>query len=90
MNTGKILAGVAVAVAAGVVVGMLIAPAKGSVTRKRLGRKGIGYVEDVSDSYADFTDTLSEEFESVKKSATDLVDKAKEKAASLTGAKHTK
>jgi gas vesicle protein len=90
MNTGKILAGIVAAAAAGVVVGMLFAPAKGSVTRKKLSRKGNGYADNVNDTFVEFTDTLSDEFDSIKKSAENLVDKAKGKAVSLTGAKFSK
>lgn len=90
MKTGKVLFGVIAAAAAGVVVGMLFAPAKGSVTRKRLIRKGNGYSNDMNDTLVEFSDTLSEEFDSIKKSAEDLVDKAKVKVISLAGSKHSK
>ncbi len=90
MNTGKIVAGVVAAAAAGIIVGMLFAPAKGSVTRKKLTRKGNGYIDDANDSFAEFSETLSEEYDSIKKSAEEFLDKAKVKTASLAGAKQTK
>ena len=45
MNTGKVLLGVLAGVAAGALVGILFAPAKGSRTRKRIYKKGEDYAE---------------------------------------------
>jgi len=90
MNKGKILLGVITAAAAGAIAGILFAPAKGSVTRKKLSRKGNRYTDTVNDTLVEFSDTLSEEYDSIKKSASDIIDKAKEKTSSLTGTKHTK
>ncbi len=90
MKTGKILLSIVTAAAVGVVIGMLFAPAKGSVTRKRLSRKGNGYIDDANDTFVEFSETLSDEFDSIKKSAEDLVEKAKGKVVSLAGTKHSK
>ncbi len=81
MNTGKILTGIAVAAAAGVLVGMLFAPEKGIVTRRRLSRKGNGVVDDVNDSFSEFSDALTDGFESIRKSADDLVEKGKARSS---------
>ncbi|MCL4481924.1 MAG: YtxH domain-containing protein, partial [Bacteroidetes bacterium] len=40
MNTGKVLLGVLAGVAAGALIGILFAPAKGSRTRRRILKKG--------------------------------------------------
>lgn len=55
---------------AGVVIGILIAPDKGSETRRKLAEKG----EDLQDRFTDFVDNVS-----------DKVDVVKEKLASITG-----
>ena len=85
MNTGTILLSAAVGAAVGVAVGMLYAPAKGSATRKKIVRSGAGYVDDVKDTFEEYIDTLTKEFETVVDGAKDWVDKEKKKAASLAG-----
>jgi len=66
-------------------IGNVIAPAKGSVTRKRIERRGVGCAEDVKGKLNEYTDTISEEYDTIKKGAIDLVEKGKEKAASVAG-----
>jgi gas vesicle protein len=83
MSSGKILLCVVVAAAVGAVFGMLYAPAKGSATRKRIVRRGTECAEDVNEKLNEYSDVVTEEYDTVKKAATDLVDKAKKKAASM-------
>jgi gas vesicle protein len=90
MSSGKVLLGIVVGAAVGAVFGMLYAPAKGSVTRRRIVRRGTDYVEDVKEKFNEYIDALTEEYDSVKEGAMDLVDKGIEKAASVAGAKHAK
>jgi gas vesicle protein len=90
MSSGKILLGVVVAAAVGAVFGMLYAPAKGSATRKRIARKGTDYAEDVKEKLNEYTDVITEEYDTLKEGGMDLVNKGKEKAASVAGAKHGK
>lgn len=84
MKSGNVLLGVAVGAAAGAILGMLFAPAKGSATRKRIARKGTEYAEDVKEKVID---AVTEEYDVVKEGAMDLVEKGKEKLASVAGAK---
>lgn len=49
MNTPKILIGTLAGLAAGVVIGMLIAPEKGSTLRKNIAKKGGEFVDAVSE-----------------------------------------
>jgi gas vesicle protein len=90
MSSGKVLLGVVAGVAAGTVLGMLLAPAKGSTTRKRIARTGSDYAEEAKDKFNEYIDAVTEEYDTVKEGAKDLVGKGKEKAASVTGAKHGK
>ncbi|MGA3287990.1 MAG: YtxH domain-containing protein [Bacteroidota bacterium] len=90
MISGKVIISIAVAAAVGAAFGVLYAPAKGSVTRRRIVRRGTDYAEDVKKKFDEYIDALTEEYSAVKEGAMDLVDKGIEKAASVSGAKHAK
>jgi gas vesicle protein len=89
MRSGKVLLGV-VAGAVGVVLGMLFAPAKGSAMRKRMARKVTDSAEDVKENLNEYIDATTEEYDTIKKGAMDLIDKAKKNAASVAGTIHAK
>jgi gas vesicle protein len=77
MSTGKVLLGVLAGAAAGAALGLLFAPAKGSMTRKRIARKGTDYAEDVKEMFGEYIDVIAEGYNTVKESAVDLADKAR-------------
>ena len=56
MRPGKVLLGVIVGAAVGAVLGVLFAPAKGSVTRKRIGRRSADVKENFNKSIDAFTE----------------------------------
>jgi gas vesicle protein len=90
MKSGKVLLGAIAGVAAGAVLGLLFAPAKGSATIKRVARKVSDSAEDVQENLNEYIDATSEEYNTVKKGAMDLVDKAKKNAATVVRAIHSK
>ena len=90
MSSGKVMLGVVAGVAAGVVFGMLIAPRKGSSTRKKLAQTGAEYAEEAKDKFNEYIDAVTEEYDTVKEGAKDLVSRGKEKTASVAGAKRSK
>jgi gas vesicle protein len=61
---------------AGVVVGILFAPDRGSETRKKITQKG----KDLKDRFNDFVDSISDEFHSVKEDVEEAAQKGKQKA----------
>jgi gas vesicle protein len=71
--------------AAGLLVGVLFAPDKGSETRERIARRG----RDLKDKFDDFVDSIADKFESVKDDADEFAEKAKQKARSYTGQENT-
>ena len=71
MSTGKILFGVLAGVAAGAVLGILFAPAKGSKTRKKIAKKGMDYADELSGKLKDFMEEMTEKFESAVNKAND-------------------
>jgi len=74
MNT-KLLTGFAI----GLAVGILLAPEKGSDTRKKIAQKS----SDLKDKFSDFIDSLADKFDSLKDEASDLGKKGKAKAQSF-------
>ena len=59
---------------AGLVVGLLFAPAKGSETRETIARKG----NELKDRFNDLVDTISDKFNSLKDEAEDIAEKSKQ------------
>jgi len=63
MSTGKVILGVVAGAAVGALVGILYAPARGSVTRRSIYRKGEHEVDGLKDKFSDFVDSITEKFE---------------------------
>lgn len=61
MSTGKYLRGIVAAVTAGVIVGVLFAPDKGSKTRKKIRRQA----EDLKAKLNGMVDGMAEQYEDV-------------------------
>jgi gas vesicle protein len=76
MSSGKVFLGLLAGVAAGALLGVLLAPDKGSVTRKRISRKGEAFAEDIKEKFNEFLDSTAEKFKAEK----DEVEKGKPKA----------
>lgn len=90
MKSGKILISVLAGAAAGAIAGILLAPAKGSKTRKDILNKGEDYYDSVKGKMDKLFDTFSRKFENVKAEATDFAEKAKEGASAYAEKKMPK
>jgi gas vesicle protein len=88
MSSGKILLGVVAGVAAGTVLGMLVAPRKGSASRKKVAQTGSEYAEEAKDKFNEYIDAVTGEFDTAKGNAIDLVSKTKEKVRSVADVRH--
>ena len=84
MSKGKLLTGVLAGAAAGAVLGILLAPDKGSETRKKIAKKGTDLTGSVKDGFGKFGDTVAEKYKNIKGDAKDMIDKAKNKEAEIT------
>ena len=60
MSSGKVLLGLLAGVAAGALLGILFAPAKGSDTRKKISKKGEDYADALKEKFNEFIDSISE------------------------------
>ena len=66
MNSGKIVLGALAGLAAGAILGVLLAPEKGSDTRKKIAKKGKDVADDLKGKYNDVINTLSSKLETAK------------------------
>ncbi len=78
-DSGKIIASLLVGAAIGGVLGILFAPDKGSVTRKKIMSKEGDFAKELELKFKDFIEGMKEEFEAAKEKAADFVANGKEK-----------
>ncbi len=90
MKSAKVLLGAVAGIAAGAVLGLLFSPAKGSAIRKKMARKVTDGAEEVQENLNEYIDATTEEYDTIKKGARDLVDKAKKNVTSAVGAIRSK
>ncbi|MDQ3048124.1 MAG: YtxH domain-containing protein [Bacteroidota bacterium] len=79
MNNGKLVLGVLAGAAAGVILGVLFAPDKGSETRKKIAKKGAESADDLKEKLENILAALTQQFEAAKKEAEGVYEKGKDK-----------
>lgn len=84
-STGKVLLGVLAGVAAGAILGILLAPDKGSETRKKIMKKGEDYADALKDKFDELVDGVSEKLGTAKEEATNNIDEYKKEVKSAIG-----
>jgi len=80
MSSGKVLLGLLAGVAAGALLGILFAPEKGSITRKKISKKAEKYGDDLKEKFNEFVDDISEKFGEVEEEISDFVEPKKSRA----------
>lgn len=78
MSNGKLITGVLAGAAAGAILGILLAPDKGSATRNKIAKKGSDLKGSVKDGFGKLSETISDKYQSIKCDAKDLMEKGKE------------
>lgn len=80
MSAGKIFLGVLAGVAAGSLLGILFAPEKGSITRKKICKKGEDDIDTLKEKFNEFINGITEKFEKVKEEVKDFAQETEEKS----------
>lgn len=83
MSAGKVLLGLLAGIAAGATLGILFAPEKGTVTRKRIAKKGDDYVEELESKFNDLVEGINSEYKSVKDKASRMLKDSKAKVEEM-------
>ena len=83
MKSGKLLLGVMAGLAAGAVIGILFAPDKGTVTRKKIYKIGDEYAEDLKEKFSDLVDNITRKFEDALHSPKEMADQAESEAQEM-------
>ncbi len=83
MNAGKMILSIAVGVAAGAVIGVLLAPDKGSETRRKITDRSNEYADGLKHKFNDFVESMLDKFDSVKTEAENLAHKGMNKAEDI-------
>jgi len=79
MDSGKLVLGVLAGVAVGAIAGILFAPDKGTMTRKKMVTAGEDYLDEMKDKFDVFLETITEKFEDTQKEAEGMISKGKAK-----------
>ena len=85
MSAGRMILGGMIAFGTGVVLGVLFAPEKGSVTRKKLAKQGTRNLDALEKAAGGYVDAIEEKFESAKEAAAGITDKVMDAVDTLAG-----
>ena len=80
MSSGKVLLGLLAGVAAGALLGILFAPEKGSVTRKKMSKKAEEFGDGLKEKFNEFVDDITEKFGEVREDISDFTEPKKSSA----------
>ena len=78
MSKSKVLAGLLVGAAAGAVLGLLLAPEKGSDTRKKISEKKNKFGEDLKNKFGEVKETIKGKYDNIRSDANELMEKERE------------
>ena len=73
MKTGNVVLGTLAGIAAGVSLGILFAPHKGSKTRRMIVAKGEEYTDELEEKFNSLLKSLNEKYEAICKKTAEIV-----------------
>jgi len=87
MSSGKVLLGVLIGATAGALAGILFAPHKGTVTRKKIVRTSGAFADGVKEKFDELLEDISTKYEKVKNDVTEFAEKKMSKPVDTKDAK---
>ncbi len=79
MSKGNVVLGALAGLAIGAIAGILLAPEKGSTTRRKISKKGEDYADDMKNKFNEFIDSVKQKAKEAKEEGMDFVEKGKAK-----------
>lgn len=79
----KLVSGLLAGAATGAILGVLFAPKKGAELRKIIAKKSCDLTNSVKDTVNKISDTVTNKYENIKEDAMNLMEKEKEKVATV-------
>lgn len=79
MNSSKIALGVLGGIAAGAIAGILLAPDKGSKTRKKIVNKSKDFADDIKGKFEDLYENVTDKYENLLHNTNEVITKSKVK-----------
>ena len=79
MNSSKIALAVLGGIAAGAIAGILLAPDKGSKTRKKIVNKSKDFADDIKGKFEDLYENVTDKYENLLHNTNEVVTKSKVK-----------
>ena len=77
MSAKKLMIGVLAGTALGAVLGILYAPDKGSVTRRRFSKRSYDYSDELEAKFNDLIESITEQFQAVVEEVNQMAEKGK-------------
>lgn len=78
MKNSKVLASLLIGAAAGAVVGLLLAPDKGSETRKKISKKTGEFGDGIKNKFGEVKETLKGKYDNIRSDANEILEKERE------------
>ena len=85
MSASKVITGTLIGVAAGVAIGLLFAPDKGSETRRKISQKYNDLGDSLKEKYNDLVQGIREEVDTAKDKANEVANTANRRVPSMKG-----
>ncbi len=83
MSSGKVVLGLLAGLATGAIAGILFAPAKGTVTRRKITKQGKNYEKKLEKKFSKNMDMANKKFDKLKSEVSEFVEKKIPKAEAI-------
>jgi gas vesicle protein len=89
MSAKKIMVGFSIGAVLGALLGIMYAPEKGSITRRRFSKTGYNYSEDLEEKFNNLIDEITEQFTTLVVEANSMAEDTKTDKRNAKTNKHS-